>query len=571
MSAVSGMSGMSKVTAPDGTVVVRENSAEVVFPSMDKVFYNPVQDVAVLRLQSEDFCVGALGKLDKEKHISVEDFRLLKQGERYEVRGMKILEALAASGLRSIRFAKEISGISRVVANDLSTFAADSIKQNVIRNGVEDIVYPNCDDATILMYQNKRRSEMFNAIDLDPYGSPVKFLDAAVQSVSDGGLLLVTCTDMAILCGNTPEKCRASYGSTPFKTKSCHEWALRIVLHTLESAANRYGRYIQPLLSASIDFYCRLFVRVYTGQAQCKMSARQNQTKISNAYLCSYCETTWLQPVMRLMRGLPTPHFRFPVGPPVTEKCCHCGSSLHFGGPFWTAPIHDKIFVERLLKSIQGESSEEDAKSDFHTKSRMIGMLSTIAEELDDCPGFFCIDRLAGSMKTRVPKFIDFRSAILNAGYQVSISHACPTAVKTSAPANVVWDLMRCFEMDNPASRERLEQDPVANSAALMLLSRVPQVKANFERREDANPDSRKLGLKRFPENPAANWGPKSRAKTGTLGKSVEQEKSKKNQGKRTQNKHSSETSDEGQEDLKRLKTLDAPIVIEDEKRTVSE
>ncbi len=50
--------------------------------------------------------------------------------------------------------------------------------------------------------------------------------------------------------------------------------ALRIVLHTLESAANRYGRYIQPLLSLSIDFYCRIFVRVFTGQSQCKMSAR---------------------------------------------------------------------------------------------------------------------------------------------------------------------------------------------------------------------------------------------------------------------------------------------------------
>ena len=32
--------------------------------------------------------------------------------------------------------------------------------------------------------------------------------DGAVQSVKDGGLLLVTCTDMAVLCGKLVEKNR---------------------------------------------------------------------------------------------------------------------------------------------------------------------------------------------------------------------------------------------------------------------------------------------------------------------------------------------------------------------------
>ena len=37
----------------------------------------------------------------------------------------------------------------------------------------------------------------YEAVDLDPYGSPAQFLDTAVQAVSEGGLLLVTATDMA--------------------------------------------------------------------------------------------------------------------------------------------------------------------------------------------------------------------------------------------------------------------------------------------------------------------------------------------------------------------------------------
>ncbi len=37
----------------------------------------------------------------------------------------------------------------------------------------------------------------YEAVDLDPYGSPAQFLDSAVQAVSEGGLMLVTATDMA--------------------------------------------------------------------------------------------------------------------------------------------------------------------------------------------------------------------------------------------------------------------------------------------------------------------------------------------------------------------------------------
>ena len=37
----------------------------------------------------------------------------------------------------------------------------------------------------------------YEAVDLDPYGSPSQFLDTAVQAVAEGGLMLVTATDMA--------------------------------------------------------------------------------------------------------------------------------------------------------------------------------------------------------------------------------------------------------------------------------------------------------------------------------------------------------------------------------------
>ncbi len=48
-------------------------------------------------------------------------------------------------------------------------------------------------------------------VDLDPYGSPSVFLDSAVQSITEGGLLMCTATDMAVLCGNNGEVCYSKY------------------------------------------------------------------------------------------------------------------------------------------------------------------------------------------------------------------------------------------------------------------------------------------------------------------------------------------------------------------------
>lgn len=39
----------------------------------------------------------------------------------------------------------------------------------------------------MLMYEMRGKKERYDVIDLDPYGSPASFLDAAVQAISEGG------------------------------------------------------------------------------------------------------------------------------------------------------------------------------------------------------------------------------------------------------------------------------------------------------------------------------------------------------------------------------------------------
>ncbi|CAG9764043.1 unnamed protein product [Ceutorhynchus assimilis] len=493
---------------------ISEGLAEV--QTTGKVFYNPVQEF------NRDLSISVISTYTRQL---LKDQLCTQPGVKCEA-GISILEALSATGLRSIRYAKEIPGINKIIANDISARAVQDINSNIKLNNVEDLIEASQNDATMLMYQHKKDS--FDVIDLDPYGCPSIFLDSAVQSIKNGGLLLVTATDMAILAGNTPETCYVKYGAVSLRMKCCHEMALRILLQCIESHANRYGRYIEPLLSVSADFYVRVFVKVFHGAQKCKHTI----SKLSHVYHCTGCDSFALQPL-----GVTKPHekndklvkFCLPTGPPVSSKCEHCGGSYHIGGPIWSAPIHHPTFVKEVLTS---------ASPGLGTYKRIQGVLSVISEELVDVPLYYTLERLAGTIKVETPSMMAVRSAILNAGFRVSYTHANKTSIKTDAPARVVWDIMRCWEKLHPASKKRIEGNKVAST----VLQQAPQREYLFDIHPEANPESKQKGLVRFQANPMPFWGPGSRSQA-----MVGQDKmtrSVKNQGKRKRPADDSDCND---------------------------
>jgi tRNA (guanine26-N2/guanine27-N2)-dimethyltransferase len=190
---------------------------------------------------------------------------------------LRIFEGLAATGLRSIRYALELGEdvVREVVSNDMDPNVVESMKRNVAHNGplAQKLITPTCQDARIPLltagsnaWMKKQYQELYDVVDLDPYGAPVTLLDAGVQAVVDGGLLCVTATDMATLCGNNGEACYAKYGSYPIHKSYGHEQAVRIVLCAIQNSAARHKRYIEPLLCVHMDFYVRLFMRVHTSR-----------------------------------------------------------------------------------------------------------------------------------------------------------------------------------------------------------------------------------------------------------------------------------------------------------------
>ncbi|KAJ6845640.1 putative tRNA (guanine(26)-N(2))-dimethyltransferase 2 isoform X1 [Iris pallida] len=526
-----------------GYTIIKEGEAEILMHTSNTVFFNKAQvnnrdmSIAVLRTfikkRKEEHAATSTRKVKSEQkvhedatpasvaeedsvaedkkvngdcemqqnHPMGESEDITKEPVKAAVKGHgelkapRVLEALAASGLRALRYAREIDGIDQVVALDNDIASIQACKKNIQFNGsvASSKVEAHLADARVYMLTHPKE---FDVVDLDPYGSPSVFLDSAVQSVADGGMLMCTATDMAVLCGGNGEVCYSKYGSYPLKGKYCHEMALRILLACIESHANRYKRYIVPVLSVQMDFYIRVFVRIYTSASAMK----NTPLKLSYVYQCVGCDSFHLQSLGRTVAKNNSIRYLPGFGPVIPQECSDCGKKFNMGGPIWTAPMHDQDWVLSILANVKA------MKERYPAYERISAVLTTISEELHDVPLFVSLHNLCATLKCTSPSAVMFRSAVINAGYRISGSHVNPLGLKSDAPMDVIWDIMRCWVKNHPVKAQPADQ------SGTVILSKEPMLQANFARAGASLSKAQAKKVARFLPNPERHWGPKVRA-----------------------------------------------------------
>lgn len=523
---------------PESFTEITEGLAKSLHPP-GKVFYNPAQVV--------------------NRDLSL---LLLRHHIRTTQKPLRILEALSASGLRSIRYFKETppGSIESILANDLDPTAVDSIRRNVTHNGLDDSceVIPNCDDAIAVMARHMNPDKQFAFIDLDPYGSAAPFLESAIRALQPDGLLAVTCTDLAVLCGNSPEICYARYGATPLKGAFAHELAVRIVLQAIHAAANRQGRAVVPLLCVKIDFYVRLFVRVVDSRSMVQKSASRTGL-ISCCVGCASVEVASVGKIRevvatgkrkrRRVDGVETEengekkiNLKYtPASVEMQPMCKICGGRKLLGGPIWKGPLIEEGIAKSLLddlesctKTSQDKKGEADAQVSvpgrgvFRAADRVAAIIRLTEEEVD-VPLFHHLPTMCATLKAPQPPAASVRTFLEKRGYKVSQSHTDAVALKTDAPIDLIWDVLRLWvkkrglefgkkrkrddaEGEDGKAEKETRVSPRDNILAAECGLKEEDIdfaikKDRFVRRGMTTD----LGV-RFPHNPERNWGPKARA-----------------------------------------------------------
>jgi tRNA (guanine26-N2/guanine27-N2)-dimethyltransferase len=302
------------------------------------------------------------------------------------------LDAHAATGVRGVRAAGEDYDVTLC---DRDPDAGALCRTNLDRNGLDGKVENR--DANALLSENR-----FDVVDLDPFGTPMPFADAAFRGARH--LVCVTATDTAPLCGAHKASGVRSYSAVPQNTEYHAEMGLRILLGALVRTAARYDVGATPVLSHA----SRHYVRTYLSLSRRASDANDAIDRLGYVHHCFSCLHRDTQ------EGLI-------ARPP--EACPACGGRVRTAGPLWLGPAHDTDFLARVREHITDEMGTADRARD---------LLETLDGELDRTT-HYDQHRLCKQWSRSASAMDDFLARLRAAGFAASRAHYGGTAFKTDA------------------------------------------------------------------------------------------------------------------------------------------
>ncbi len=252
---------------------------------------------------------------------------------------IRAFDAMCSTGVRIRRWRNEIpnelQNRLRITGNDLNDFAlswainshnhnlpkyTENVEMNFDRYGsmtrresVNGIFFQKM-DAKLAM-----ADASYQWIDIDPFGSPVPFIDSAIQSLARTGVLEVTATDTAALTGSSLSSQKRRYDSQGIVDDYAHDDAVRVLLGLIAKVAAMHDRVIKPILSLFDGHHVRVSVLVKTS----KEGASDFQNNIGYRLRC---------------QDLPYKFIKYPDSKQIKNS----------SGPLWTGPLMDRDIAGRM-------------------------------------------------------------------------------------------------------------------------------------------------------------------------------------------------------------------------------
>ncbi len=333
-------------------------------------------------------------------------------------RPIRIADPLAGSGVRVARFMLEVSGIEAICANDLSPAAYRQIVQNLVLNGIpSEKVKLSTLDAN--EFFQRRHEKKFDYIDIDPFGSPVPFLFNAFHALRlAGGMLGVTATDTALLHAAHAKACLLKYAAKPLHSPFLKELGARILVQYIATTAASQGYGIEPKIVVSQAHFVKAFIKV----KRSKTLASKNLAEIGWVHFCPNCWTTMVT------------EGKFNLAFP--QHCVNCNGEYETAGPAWLGKLFDTIYLDSMTSMCQ----REDA---FPEKDATLRLLEFMRQDHEGPLFGIHIHQLCDKLNVSGPSFEFIQGELAKRGFQSYRSHFDPLIIKTTAPVEVISDILR--------------------------------------------------------------------------------------------------------------------------------
>lgn len=319
-----------------------------------------------------------------------------------------LADGFTGIGARALRVAVEVPEIGQVFANDANPTAIEAARKSAELNGVSGKCRFSINEVCKFLMKGDDREERFGIVDLDPFGTPARHVDCVLRAALDGGLVSITATDTAVLCGVYPEVCLRRYYGRPLNNSYGNETALRLLTSLIALTASRLELAVKPVFSHATMHY----LRVYAQMSVSSSKANDVYASIGHMMHCFNCG------------------HRFSAAEYDGDaKCELCQKKLRIGGQLWTGPLQDKEFVAKMAK----EGADEKSKK----------VLDAALDEIDGVPYYFKADEISSKLRTNPHSIAKIIEKLRAAGYKASKTPFNPSAFKTDARLDRIIDVLR--------------------------------------------------------------------------------------------------------------------------------
>ncbi len=287
------------------TKTIKEGKVELIVPELGEsqvpeqglVFYNP--------------------KMQENRTNTIDVLNSYFEKKQEE---SKLVDLLSATGARAIRFAKETEFPSIIYANDVQPSAVKLIKKNSELNKVK-INVSNL-EANKFLIDNKL--ENFDFIDVDPFGSPVNFMENAIRAIKPKNSLVgLTATDTGTLAGIYEKACFKRYGIISKRSTFKHELGVRNLIASFVKTAYRMGLSARPFFSYHSIHFNRVFMEMVGG-------GREAKKQLKNLGFIKYCPKCERRELIPYNKDF--------------DRKCECGAEALVFGVTWIGKLAVKPF-----------------------------------------------------------------------------------------------------------------------------------------------------------------------------------------------------------------------------------